>query len=170
MITLVVTVLSNDRKGIIEDITQSLSSFNVNWTESHFVNFAGKFTGILQLETSEGDSDQVIAKLNALNSTDLQIQVSEAQEAHVPANLTEFTITANDRSGIVREVAQQLSSAGFSIQSLETSTSAAAMSGDSIFSALVVVTHDIESKDEILELLEDALECLQDDLLIALDA
>jgi len=168
MRTLVVTVLSNDRKGIIEDITSALSTFSVNWTESHFMNFAGKFTGILQLEVSQADKDGVIEKLNALSSEEMQIQVSEAQAPSTQAHLTEFSITANDRSGIVREVSQQLSGAGFSIQSLETSTNAAAMSGDTIFSALVVVSHDIDSKDDILELLERSLECLQDDLLIEL--
>ncbi len=164
--TLVITILSDDRPGIIETISGHLATYNTNWTESHFVNFAGKFTGILKLEVADNFRSKVIDQLKMLNSPELQIQVSETLDGFKYEKSIHFSVTAHDRPGIVQEISKQLALHQFSIELLDTSTESGAMSAELIFKANVAVVHNYNNLDSAIDILEECLEALQDDLIV----
>ena len=46
--TLVLTVLSNDRPGIVKELSEVLNEYDGNWTDSRMIHLAGKFAGLLK--------------------------------------------------------------------------------------------------------------------------
>ena len=47
---LVLTIISDDRAGIVEQVAQTISKHGGNWMESSMARLAGKFAGILMVE------------------------------------------------------------------------------------------------------------------------
>ena len=50
--SLVVTVIGNDRPGIVERLSDVVLAAGANWEESRMARLAGKFAGILRISVS----------------------------------------------------------------------------------------------------------------------
>ena len=55
--SIVLSVLSDDRPGIVEALSDVLARHDGNWTESSMLSLAGKFAGILLAEVPNGEAD-----------------------------------------------------------------------------------------------------------------
>ncbi|MGI9430405.1 MAG: glycine cleavage system protein R, partial [Bythopirellula sp.] len=56
--SLVLTVLGQDRPGLVDAIAQAVADHGGNWVESRMAHLAGHFAGILRVEV---DADQAEA-------------------------------------------------------------------------------------------------------------
>jgi|TARA_B110000240_G_scaffold183918_1_gene218059 glycine cleavage system regulatory protein len=161
---LVVTVLAEDRPGIVESISQTVSAHTGNWMESRMNRLAGKFAGILLIEVASQNSLPLQEALAALNQQGISIRIENSTSSHDQHMIdTCIDITANDRPGIVNEIAALLSSNNVNLKSLETFCASAPMSAGIMFHAQAYIQlPEALSQDDLMRLLES----LSDDLMV----
>jgi glycine cleavage system regulatory protein len=134
--TLVLTVLGQDRTGLVEDLADRIAAAGGNWEASHMARLGGQFAGILLVTVERGLVEELIASLRALDSRGLQVL---ARTGAVPAAATgtrvKLQLTGDDRPGIVRDVSRILAERGVNVEELESEVSSAPMSGEALFRA-----------------------------------
>lgn len=162
---LVITVIGNDRPGLVEALSDAVYQNHGNWLASSLTKLAGQFAGILQVEVA---SQYIPVLKKALTQIDgLQIHIVEDENQTAPAiTLYHLTVTGNDRPGIVKDVTTQLNKMGVNINKLKTDTQSAPNWGYPIFTA----HFQLELPPGLdLEAIQYALEQLADDLNVDID-
>ena len=161
---LVLTVLSDDRPGVVEQLAQTISQHHGNWLESRMAQLAGKFAGILQVAVALEHQDQLKAALNELNSKGFKIVVDTAVSTARPeCREFSFSVVGNDRPGIVREIAQAFAGRHINMGELETACSSMPWSGEPLFEATGVI--EVPKAVDMNELY-DYLDKIADDLAV----
>ena len=72
---LVLTIVSDDRAGIVEQVAQTISKYHGNWMESSMARLAGKFAGILLVEIDASEQQSLEQDLAALSSQGIKVTV-----------------------------------------------------------------------------------------------
>lgn len=158
---LIVTVLADDRPGVIERVSAVVAEHGANWQDSRMAQLAGKFAGIIAVAVADARGPALIGQLQALD--DIVVHVAAAAEPVPATQRYALQVVANDRPGIVAEVSRALSGIGVNVAELETTVEPASMSGGVIFRAVLEVGLGPEqSLAEVIAGLED----LSDDLMI----
>ena len=156
--SIVLTVVSEDRPGIVETLSELLAEHGGNWTESSMLSLAGQFAGILLASVPDQQADAFVEGLAKLNSEGLQIVAQRTGPAQIVAKEREFTLdlVGQDRPGIVHDITQILATHQVNVQELETTCQSASMSGESLFLAHArLLIPDEASVDELQDELED---------------
>lgn len=163
--SIVLTVICDDRPGIVETLSQTLASRGGNWVESSMLSLAGKFAGILMASVPDDQADALIADLEALTATGLQIVVERTSAQGRPAGAREFTLelVGQDRPGIVRDITQILARHHINVEELDTECQDASMSGESLFIANARL---LVPADASLEAVQNELEDLANELMV----
>lgn len=161
---LVLTVLSDDRPGVVEQLAQTISQHHGNWLESRMAQLAGKFAGILQVAVAQEHQHQLQLALNDLNSKGFKIVVDNAVNTTKPEYREfSFSVVGNDRPGIVREIAQAFAVRHINMGELETACSSMPWSGEPLFEATGVI--EVPKAVDMNELY-DYLDKIADDLAV----
>lgn len=161
---LVVTIMADDRPGIIEQLAATIGRHGGNWLDSSMSQLAGQFAGILRVDIGTGDEAALREALAALSSSGIKIQIeASSAPAAEEGQRTHISLVANDRPGIVGEITQALASAHVNVVSLETYCDNAPMSADTLFHALIEVSLPNALGEEQLA---DVLEALSPDLMV----
>ena len=173
---LVLTILADDRPGIVERVAQAVTTHGGSWTRSSMTRLGGKFAGLLLVDV---DVTRKRALVEALESLDQQpdairILVDESQpndsvlaaQTACPRTV-EISIVANDRQGIVGEIARLLAAHAMNLESLDSFCESAPMAAGSIFHAHAAIKlPDGMSRTRFTELLES----LSDDLMMEIQS
>lgn len=161
---LLLTLIGDDRPGLVESLAQAVARHEGNWLESNMSHLAGKFAGILRVSVDEQRADALIAELEQLSgSLRLMIERVDAEVDAVAEQLLRLSLVGNDRPGIIREVSRALASQQVNVENLETDCSSAPMSGETLFHARARLRVPAGlSLDE----LQQALEQIADDLIV----
>lgn len=135
--SIVLSVLCDDRPGIIETLSDVLASNGGNWAESSMLSLAGKFAGILLAQVPENRADDFIAALEALDADGIKVVAEISKGVDVPgdARYVALELVGQDRPGIVHEITEVLARHAVNVQELETTVQSASMSGESLFLA-----------------------------------
>ena len=72
--SLVLTVLCDDRSGIVDQLSDIISNHDSLWVESRMASLAGKFAGLLHVDAPAAQVDALTAQLQAL--PDMVVQVT----------------------------------------------------------------------------------------------
>lgn len=137
---LVLTVLCDDRPGVVELLAQTISQHHGNWLESRMAHLAGKFAGILQVAVAEAHQAELRTALNQLADKGLKIVIEDAITISKPdCREFNFSVVGNDRPGIVREIAQAFAARHINMGELETACSSMPWSGEPLFEATGVI-------------------------------
>jgi len=161
---LVLTLIGNDRPGLVEQLALTISDHSGNWLESSMSQLAGKFAGILRVSVADKDADALIGALQNLGSgLKIVIEKAEAEAADTQQQTVELTLVGNDRPGIIREISRVLASLGVNVEELTTECVPAPMTGDTLFTASASLKVPQETE---LGSLQTALEKLADDLIV----
>jgi glycine cleavage system regulatory protein len=137
---LVLTVLCDDRPGVVEQLAQTISEHHGNWLESRMAQLAGKFAGILQVAVADSHQSELRAALNELASKGFKIVVDDAVNTSKPeCREFSFSVVGNDRPGIVREIAQAFAARHINMGELETACSSMPWSGEPLFEATGII-------------------------------
>lgn len=165
MAQLLLTLIGDDREGLVSALSSVVAQHDGNWLESQLTRLGGKFVGVALVELPVEKANAFTAAVGAM--TDLDVTVTPAKDS-VPALGTPVTLhlVGNDRSGIVREVSTALAGKGVSIDELHTSTRPAPMADTTLFEAIAQVR-----LPEGLAATEvrDALEAIAAELMVDLD-
>lgn len=160
---LVLTVISDDKPGVVEALSQVIAQHGGNWLESRMSHLAGKFAGILQVSIMQEQVPNLKQALEQLASRGIQVMAEEALEktAQTAQRRFRFSLVGADRPGIVKEISQAFSSQQINIDELDTNCSSIPYSGEPLFTAhgLLSVPTDVD-----LDKLTDQLEEIGDHL------
>src|SRR5258705_2581158 len=72
---LVMTVIGQDRPGLVDSVASLVAEHGGNWLESRMSRLGGYFAGILRVEVPDEKQPSLVAALNALASRGLTIVV-----------------------------------------------------------------------------------------------
>jgi glycine cleavage system regulatory protein len=134
--SLVMTVIGQDRPGLVESIAGLVAEHKGNWLESRMSRLGGFFAGILRVEVPAETESSLIQALKNLSARGLTIVAHPDQSAvAVPARLNRLELLGQDRPGIVREISRALAAHGVNVEELQTECSSAAMTGEPLFKA-----------------------------------
>jgi glycine cleavage system regulatory protein len=135
--SLVLTIISDDRPGIVARLSRLVEEHGGNWTESSMLSLAGKFAGILMAQVPAEQSDALIGQLQKLEDEGMQLMASRCSNSEATGELREFSLEliGQDRPGIVHDITSILSRHGVNVLELETGCQSASMSGEMLFKA-----------------------------------
>jgi glycine cleavage system transcriptional repressor len=159
---IVFTLTGPDRVGLVEEVTRLMLDLGGNVETSRAVRLGGEFA-ILMLVTLPAEN---VAGLDSaflhLTSSGYRMTIGETEDTYEAAHRgwRPYRIEVNgaDHEGIIHEIARGLSQRGINIESMETGTSAASVSGTPLFhmNALVVVPPELPEGQWLPELHEAA--------------
>lgn len=162
---LVMTVIGQDRPGLVESVADLVASHEGNWLESRMSRLGGHFAGILRVEVPAEKEQGLVANLKALSSRGLSVVVHSDQRKPEPppGRVRVLEIVGQDRPGIVRQISHALASHGVNVEELQTECASAAMTGETLFRARAKLRVP-ESAD--VEKIRQNLEKIASDLIV----
>lgn len=164
---LVISLISDDKPGIVEKLSAVVAEYGGNWEDSHMAHFAGKFAGILRISATAEDCQGLKDALGALASDSFKIQIEDALAVAAGSRQAlQLKLVGNDRPGIVREISRALAAREINVEQLETRYSSTPWSGEPLFTAECSVSV-AEGTD--LDGLRDELDQIADELGVEID-
>jgi len=161
---LVLTVIADDKPGLVEHLSQVISDQGGNWLESRMARLSGKFAGILKVSIDASQQQGLQEALQALESQGIRIAVESASDdTPEPAHNWHISLVGNDRPGIVHEVTRILREHHANVEELTTNCENAPMSGEVLFKANACIL--LPDSTDIGDL-EQALEQIADELIV----
>lgn len=165
MITsIVVSILGPDRPGLVQAISDCAGRFQANWADSVMATFAGQFAGVAHLQVDSSRADALLAALQNLGLSDVQVITGRSMAVESAARRTlALDLVGNDRPGIIHSISSALAGQGVSIHKLQTHIASAPMAGGDIFHmhALLQVPETVSNTA-----LREALEGLANELMV----
>lgn len=133
--SLVMTIIGDDRPGLVESLAAIIEEHGGNWEESRMVRLAGKFAGLLRVHVEEGEASRLEEALGRLAISAVVARTAEPEPSPADARMLQLEVVGQDRRGIVHAVAEAIAALGINIEELETEVVSAAMSGEPLFRA-----------------------------------
>lgn len=164
----ILTLIGDDRPGLVESLTDVVSAQQGNWLESRLANLAGKFSGIVLVAIPKENGDKFEQAISELKDSGLSVRATKARDDRLPGRHTEtMNVIANDRPGILNEVSSVLARLGVNVEELTTDCAPAPMSSELLFKAVAKISIPDQISDEQMT---EALEELADDLIVEFDS
>ena len=166
MATYVITIIGDDRVGLVQALAEAVASTGGNWERSEMAELAGKFAGILEVTLPEGRAEDLATNLRRIEDglvVTLQRAATPVAGAPDQESVT-VDLVADDRPGIVREIAAVLSRHGATIDRLDSEVSDAPMAGGQLFQCKAT----IRARRGVLTAVQADLEELAGELMVEL--
>lgn len=158
--TLVVTVVGDDRPGIVAGVTEALYGLGCNLEDVSSTILRGHFTMMLLVHRPDKVSvDEAEAALRpAAERLDLLVRVAEVGESHpeITPPTHVVSVYGADKPGIVFTVAQVLAGSGVNITDLRSRVLDA--DGDAAYVLMMEVAAGDEDLDALLDGLRDEMD------------
>lgn len=169
--SLVLTVLGDDKPGIVEQVSDQILAVGANWEESRMARLAGKFAGILRVSVDADRADALASRLLELRPGLTVVVEPSSQSQAGPSRTLRLEIIGNDHPGIIRDISRVLTLHQVNIEELDTDVTSAPMSGDALFRARALLRiPPTTTPDSLVTVLEALAGELMVDLVIEQDA
>jgi glycine cleavage system regulatory protein len=153
-----ISFYSDDRPGVIEELSAAIQACGGNWLDSQLSRLGGQFAGVLQALIPKAAQADLSDALAALETRGITATLTSAGDPVAPAiALRRISLVGPDRPGIVHELTRALHSAGVNVLSLQTAVETAPMSGELLFRAEARIEMLEGSRLDELEWLLDAM-------------
>lgn len=163
--SLVLTIIGEDKPGIVEQLSEQVLAAGGNWEESRMARLAGRFAGILRVSVEAERADELTARLKTFDPS-LSVVIERSGEAPQRAfRMLRIELLGNDHPGIVRDISRVLAQQQVNIEELETDVTSAPMSGETLFRARARLQVPLSIS---LEWLRSRLEALAGELMVDL--
>lgn len=142
MTTFVLTVIGDDRAGLVKALADVVSENGGNWERGQLAELAGKFAGIVVVTVPPERAPALRQALTPLEGLlEVSVHAGDDDAAHDPAESrrVRLEILGNDHPGIVRAISGVLAEHGLTVTDLQTWTREAPMAGGMLFEAEAVV-------------------------------
>lgn len=174
MATLVLTVIGDDRSGLVSALSGVIAAHGGSWERSQMARLAGKFAGIVLVAVPDDRADALISELEPLSAEGLLDITAErshdADDGPEGATRLSLELVGTDRPGIVHDISRSLATRGVSIEELQTATREAPMSGGTLFEARATLLSPSNVPiDDLRELLERLANELMVDIELSTD-
>ena len=137
---LVLTVIGDDRPGLVGELSAVIGAHQGNWLESSMAQLAGKFAGIVNVAVDAEHAEALRQALTKVGGLRVTVEMAQSRESAPKGRRLKLELVGHDRIGIVREVSQVLAQHAVNVESLETHTSSAPMSAAILFHAAAELT------------------------------
>ena len=133
---LILTAVGPDRLGLVEKISEFIARHGCNIEDSKMAVFCGEFAVIVLIGGDGGKLVKIASDYREIEAeTGLTISlktpaIRKTDESYLPYKLT---ASCMDHPGIVYKISNALSNLGVNIESMETKTYSAPISGTPIF-------------------------------------
>ena len=136
---LVLTVVGDDRAGLVAALADVVTAHGGNWEHSQLAELAGTFAGIVVVSVPDDRASDLVAALDQLDGL-LKVTAHPGVGEPSPAKPRELSVDVlgNDHPGIIRDISAVLSRHGVSIENLTSESREAPMSGGRLFEAQVL--------------------------------
>jgi len=164
-VSLVLTLIGEDKPGLVELLSQTIAAHDGNWLESRMSRMAGRFAGILRASVPTARAAELADALHALEPHGLRVVVEQSsiEEPDTTFRKFSFELVGSDRAGIIRDVSAAFAIRGVNVDELHTECTSAPMSGETLFNARAKLR--IPEGAEIEEL-RRAVEAIANDLMV----
>lgn len=165
---LVITVLGNDRAGLVDALSGAITRNGGNWERSEMIELAGKFAGVVLVTVSAHNAAALKADLAQLESSGLlNIEIAPAGPTDPASTPNRYTVhvTGQDHPGIVHDISHALATSNCSIDELSSEVVPAPMGGEMFVAQAVVGTPEAMSLRDVQALLES----IASDLMVDVD-
>jgi glycine cleavage system regulatory protein len=164
MATLVLTVIGDDRPGLVSALSAPVNAHGASWERSQMSRLAGKFAGIVMVAVADDRVEALVGGLTALRDEGLQVAVERTdQPVQRESRRLHLELLGADHPGIVAEISSSLAAHGVSIEDLSTDVREAPMAGGMLFEATAVLEAPAATS---IETLRSVLERLADELMV----
>ncbi|GAB5379219.1 MAG: ACT domain-containing protein [Aliiglaciecola sp.] len=136
---IILTLIGNDKPGLIESLAQKVYSIEGNWLSSNFSHMAGQFAGFVELNIPADKHQGFVEYLNS--HPDLTIHSVSTESADESSdNVAQIEIIGNDKPGIVQELTSVLHGFNINIVKFTSGCESAPNWGSLLFKAQATVT------------------------------
>ena len=132
----VLTVTGKDKIGLVDQVTRKVVEHGGNVESSRMAHLGGEFAMLMLISISDNESktlDQDFKSLRDLNYQISLIQTEEEVGKYSGWLPYEIEVTGADHEGIIHEISHHLAAQGINIESMDTSSAPAPMSGTPLF-------------------------------------
>lgn len=169
MTTLVLTVIGDDKSGLVNALAAVVTDHGGNWDRSQMARLGGKFAGIVMITVPDTAASALLADLEPLEHDgllDITVETAHPEAGSGPSIELLLDVVGLDRPGIVNDVSHALAARQVSIEELQTETVSAPMAGGTLFRASARLRAPATTSiDELRSVLHD----LANELLIEID-
>ena len=167
----VLTAMSKDRPGVVEDIAAVISKHQGNWINSSMSRLGGEFAGIVQYSVPKTQADDLATELLALKQKGIHIvaqpdEGAQEQAQQARGETVRFELTGIDHPGIMTEITHLLTAKNVTIEQLKTGIFSASMAGEPMFyaKAKLHLPKDLSAKQ-----LQEATETIAQDIMVEIN-
>src|SRR3990170_344559 len=101
MATFILTVIGDDRPGLVSTVSAPIHAHGASWERSQMSRLAGKFAGIVLVAVADERLDGLVADLTALNAQDLHVALERTdQPAERESQQLHLELLGADHPGI----------------------------------------------------------------------
>jgi len=162
---LVLTVIGEDRVGLVENLSNVLVANHACWLASNLSHLSGYFAGVVEVEVPENYLSGLTDALK--NVTGLKVEVhDEVNREILSPQEIEFVITGNDRKGIVQELSSIITHKGASIVNFTSNRQSAPNWGGGLFHAVAKVSLPSGMDPDVIA---ESLEQLASDIVVDME-
>lgn len=162
MATVVLTVIGDDRPGLVSALSAPIEARGGSWERSEMARLSGKFAGIILVTVADAQVASLEQDLTALASDDFHVVF---ERTDTPPERDDVRLRLHllgaDRPGIVAEISRALAQRGVGIDELATDIRHAPMAGGTLFEVEAILSaprsYDIDELRGSLELIADEL-------------
>ena len=164
MKSILISVLGDDKPGLLDSLSEIIVSNDGDWVESNMSTVEAKFAGILRVNVPAKNSKKLIKELT---SSKLGLQI--ACEETVPVKLSDYKsynieLIGQNHVGIINQLSHVLTyDLKANVEGIKTEIIDASMSGEQLFKAQINL-HLPTSIDE--RLIKDKLELIADEMMV----
>ena len=150
---LVFTLAGPDRIGIVDHVTQKVLQYNGNIEESRMTRLGGDFAMIMLISLPAGGEKGLVGELTSLEEEGFQVftrNTESGQTSRYRGWLPfRMVVSGADHEGIINSVTHHLAEKGINIETINTDSVMAPMSGTLLFSmeAIVLVPPHLTSHE-----------------------
>ena len=165
MNNLIISAVGSDRPGIVSEISGGITSHGGNVEESRMSRLGSDFAIIMLVSVTPDWQESLEVALQSINELTIITKSTRTQETDKGIQC-QIDLTGADNEGIVNTVTSFLSDKDINIESMDTETIQAPISGTTLFKMQAMI--QIPQKIEIQEL-ENNLTVLGESLSVELE-
>ncbi len=140
---IVFTLTGPDRVGLVEEVTGAFVELGGNVESSRMARLGGEFAILMLVTLPDEHIAKIEASLSALTSAGYKITTSrtgrDAAVEHTGWPRYRVEVRGADHEGIIHDIAHGLSASAINVESMDTETTPAPVSGTPLFSLRAIV-------------------------------
>ncbi len=133
---IVLTLTGRDKVGIVGNVTSVIAKRNGNVESSRMARLGGEFAMLMLITVSDKEFANLDQDFQQLRGEGYQVSILQTEDdskKYAGWLPYEIEVTGADHEGIIHDISHHLATQGINIESMDTSSTPAPMSGTPLF-------------------------------------